>query len=107
MRSGDPVINLIRLGLATMIKEKLFMALVIYGKKNFIQWRTIVVSIEITVMVSCSGGGRLDLILNTARKNVNFKPRDMVVAMMGGEWSMDVKSNKKKHQVKRRRFWLN
>ena len=46
------------------------------------------VSIGITVMVPCSGGGRLDLILNIARKNVNFKPRDMVVAMMGGEWSV-------------------
>lgn len=60
------------------------------------------VSIEITVMVSCSGGGRLDLILNTARKNVNFKPRDMVVAMMGGEWSMDVKSIRRNIRSKKR-----
>lgn len=68
------------------------MALVIDGKKNFIQWRTIVVSIGITVMVSCSGGGTSDLTLNTARKNVNFKLRNMVVVMMEGEWSADVKS---------------
>ena len=68
------------------------MAFVIDGKKNFIQWRTIVVSIGIIVMVSCSGGGRSDLTLIPARKNVNFKPRNMVVVMMEGELSVDVKS---------------
>lgn len=46
------------------------------------------VIIGIIVMVSCSGGGRSDLTLNTARKNVNFKPRNMVVVMM----EVDVKS---------------
>ena len=44
------------------------------------------------VMVSCSGGGRSDLTLIPARKNVNFKPRNMVVVMMEGELSVDVKS---------------
>ena len=64
------------------------MALVTDGKKNFIRWRTVVVIIGIIVMVSCSGGGRSDLTLNTGRKNVNFKPRNMVVVMM----EVDVKS---------------
>lgn len=50
------------------------------------------VIIGIIVMVSCSGGGRSDLTLNTARKNVKFKPRNMVVVMMEGELSVDVKS---------------
>ena len=50
------------------------------------------VSIGINVMVSCSGGGGSDLTLIPARKNVNFKPRNMVVVMMEGELSVDVKS---------------